>query len=109
LTAVKPPIHLDALSRSKVGAHPRFDPPRHDLDQQGTLKIRVECQAGYRAEEEPRAFSLGERRFAVEEIVDRWLDPSHRYFKVKVDDGRQFVLRHDTATDSWELAALVGK
>jgi hypothetical protein len=71
--------------------------------------IRVECLAGYRAEEEPRAFRLGERRFAVEEIVDRWLDPRHRYFKVRVDDGRQFVLRHDTATDRWELAALVGR
>lgn len=73
------------------------------------MKIRVECHAGHRAEEEPRAFTLGETRFAVAAIVDRWLDPRHRYFKVKVDDGRQFVLRHDAATDEWELAALVGK
>jgi hypothetical protein len=73
------------------------------------LKIRVQCHAGHRAEEEPRAFELGERRFTVLEVLDRWLDPRHRYFKVKVDDGRQFVLRHDTATDEWELAALVGK
>ena len=72
------------------------------------MNIRVECHAGYRGEEEPRAFTLGERRFAVLEIVDRWLDPEHRYFKVKVDDGRMFVLRHDTASAQWELAALVG-
>jgi hypothetical protein len=32
------------------------------------LKIRVECHAGYRGEEEPRAFTLGERRFAILEI-----------------------------------------
>lgn len=72
------------------------------------MNIRVECHAGYRGEEEPRAFTLGERRFAVLEILDRWLDPEHRYFKVRVDDGRMFVLRHDTSSGQWELAALVG-
>lgn len=72
------------------------------------MKIRVECHAGYRGEEEPRAFLLGERRFAVVEVLDRWLDPAHRYFKVRVEDARSFILRHDSATDQWELAALVG-
>ncbi len=72
------------------------------------MNILVECHAGYRGEEEPRAFTLGERRFAVLEILDRWLDPEHRYFKVKVDDGRMFVLRHDAGFGRWELAALVG-
>lgn len=72
------------------------------------MNIRVECHAGYRGEEEPRAFTLGERRFAVLEILDRRLDPEHRYFKVRVDDGRMFVLRHDTSSGQWELAALVG-
>lgn len=71
------------------------------------LKLRVECYAGHRGEEEPRAFTLGERRFAVVEILDRWLDPAHRYFKVKVDDGRRFILRHDSVSAEWELAALV--
>jgi hypothetical protein len=72
------------------------------------MKIRVECYAGYRGEEEPRGFTLGERRFAVVEILDRWLDPAHRYFKVRVDDGRRFILRHDSASGDWELAAMVG-
>lgn len=73
------------------------------------MKIRVECHAGYRGEEEPRAFTLGERRFAVVEILDRWLDPRHRYFKVRADDERRFILRHDSTSDEWELAALVAK
>jgi hypothetical protein len=71
------------------------------------MKIRVECYAGYRGEEEPRGFTLGERRFAVVEILDRWLDPAHRYFKVRVDDDRRFILRHDSASGDWELAAMV--
>jgi hypothetical protein len=71
------------------------------------LKLRVECSAGHRGEEEPRAFTLGERRFAVVEILDRWLEPAHRYFKVKADDERRFILRHDSVSGEWELAALV--
>ena len=72
------------------------------------MKITVECYAGYRGEQEPRAFTLGERRFEVLELIDRWLDPKHRYFKVRVDDGRTFILRHDEASGEWELAGLVG-
>jgi hypothetical protein len=44
----------------------------------------------------------------VRELVDRWLHPAHRYFKVRVDDGRQFILRHDGGSGEWELAGLVG-
>jgi hypothetical protein len=67
------------------------------------LRVVVECHAGYRGEEEPRALRIGERRIAVEEIVDRWLAPDHRYFKLRCDDGGIYVLRHDEATGTWEL------
>jgi hypothetical protein len=72
------------------------------------MKIQVECHAGYRGEEEPRAFTLGATRLAIVEILDRWAAPEHRYFKVKVDDGRALLLRHDTSSGDWELAGLVG-
>ena len=72
------------------------------------MRIQVECYAGYRDAEEPRSFTLGARRFGVVEIIDRWFAPDHRYFKVKSDDGRLFVLRHDANSGDWELAALVG-
>jgi len=73
------------------------------------VKIRVECYAGYRGEEEPRAFTLGERRFAIVDVLDRWLAPDHRYFKVKADDGSSYLLRYDQASDEWELAGLVAE
>ena len=38
------------------------------------LTLRVECYAGHRGEEEPRAFYLGERRVTVAEVLDRWLE-----------------------------------
>jgi hypothetical protein len=67
------------------------------------LNIRVECYAGYRGEETPRCFYLGERRIEVADVIDRWVAPEHRYFKVRGDDGGIYILRHDNETSFWEL------
>ncbi|MCH7930374.1 MAG: hypothetical protein IIA73_09545 [Proteobacteria bacterium] len=67
------------------------------------MEVRVACHAGYRGEETPRGFSLGERRIAVIDVIDRWLAPEHRYFKLLGDDGNVYILRHDTARQRWEL------
>ena len=40
---------------------------------------------------------------AVTEIIDRWLDPNHRYFKLRGDDGGIHLLSQDTIEDRWEL------
>lgn len=69
------------------------------------MKVRVECYAGYRGEQEPRAFWFGERRLEVTAILDRWLAPNHRYFKVAASDGDTWVLRHDEASGDWTLGA----
>jgi len=69
------------------------------------MPIRVESYAGYRAEQEPLAFWLGERKIAVRAIVDRWHAPAQRWFKVQADDGHAYVLRHDESSGEWELVA----
>ena len=68
-----------------------------------TGDVSVHCHAGYRGEEEPRAFVRAGTRVEVAEIVDRWLDPEHRYFKVRGADGQLYMLCHDEAGDRWEL------
>ncbi len=70
---------------------------------QAETPVRVECHAGSRADEAPVRFYLGARRIEVTEILDRWLAPDHRYFKVLGDDGDTYILRHDAAADRWEL------
>ena len=67
------------------------------------LTVAVECYAGHRGEETPRAFTLQGRRIEIAEIADRWLAPDHRYFKVTSTDGHTYILRHDAAADRWEL------
>ncbi len=67
------------------------------------IVIEVECYAGYRGEETPRRFHLGERVVEVAEVLDRWLAPEHRYFKLRGQEGATYVLRHDVLSGRWEL------
>ena len=72
------------------------------------LELRVACHAGYCGEEEPRRLWFGERAVEVVEVVDRWLAPDHRYFKVKGDDGGTYIIRYDEALGHWELTMYSG-
>jgi hypothetical protein len=47
---------------------------------------------------------MGDRKIEITDVLDRWLAPDHRYFKVKDADGDLYILRHDVATALWEVA-----
>ncbi len=78
------------------------------MNQVKHFNIAVGCYAGYRGEESPRSFYLGERMIKVEKELDRWIDPNHRYFKVKGNDGGTYILRHDIETEQWEMTLFDG-
>jgi hypothetical protein len=67
------------------------------------IVIEVECYAGHRGEETPRRFHLGERVVEVAELLDQWLAPDHRYFKLRGQEGATYVLRHGVISGRWEL------
>jgi hypothetical protein len=46
---------------------------------------------------------LAEQAIEIETILDRWLAPDHRYFKVQDARGERYILRHDVTADRWEL------
>ncbi len=68
-------------------------------------EIRVECHAGFRADEHPLRFTLRGRLFEVLEVEDRWFSPGALYFRVRAEDGNFYVLRHDEGMDVWTLDA----
>lgn len=70
---------------------------------EGEEFIRVDCYAGYRGEQTPQRFFLGQRAVEVAEVLDRWLAPDHRYFKVRDPEGAIYILRHDTPSGRWAL------
>jgi len=51
----------------------------------------------------PRRIRFAHRNVSVTEVIDSWLSPDHRYFKVRGDDGDTYILRHESHADCWEL------
>ena len=73
------------------------------MSDQPVLTIGVECYAGHRGEQTPRTLILEDRRIVVAEILDAWLAPDHRYFKLRGEDGHTYLVRHDEGAGTWEL------
>jgi hypothetical protein len=67
------------------------------------VKIQVECHAGYKADERPIKFWLGETVLFVEAVEDQWYGPDDTYFRLRADDGNTYVLCHKQQSDTWTL------
>jgi hypothetical protein len=67
------------------------------------MEIQVESNNGYRGQERPLRMVIGQRQVEVVEIIDRWLAPNYRYFKLRGDDGDLYIIRYDVQEDCWEL------
>jgi hypothetical protein len=63
----------------------------------------VECYAGHRYPERPRAFLWEGERVAVEEVERSWRTPAGPVFRVRTVGGRHFTLAYDEAADSWDI------
>ncbi len=69
------------------------------------IAVKVECYAGYKGDQRPVRFTLGERTCEILAIDDQWYSPDAIYFRVKASDGNIYVLRHDEGQDQWTLEA----
>jgi hypothetical protein len=74
-----------------------------DAERDALRLLEVECYAGYRGEQTPRRFRLGDRQIEIVLVLDSWLAPDHRYFKVNGADGRVYILRNAVQSGRWEL------
>ncbi len=72
------------------------------------MVVQVEAYSGYKAQERPLRFRLGEHWRLVREVVDRWYGPEATYFKVAAEDGNLYILRLEVGTEEWSLAAYHG-
>jgi len=70
-------------------------------------KIRLTAYSGYKGEETPRAFMLGDRRIEVVEVQERWVEEgigdrtTKRFFKVKGSDEGIHKIFYDEKTAEW--------
>jgi hypothetical protein len=66
--------------------------------------VRVEGYSGYRADERPLRLNLRDGAREVVAIEDRWYSPGATYFRVVVDGGDRYLLRHVEGQDVWSIA-----
>jgi len=66
------------------------------------VKIQVHCRRGG----DPRSFLIGARWLHVMRVVERAAEDSLRRWRVRVADGREFVLRQDVESGDWHLASV---
>ena len=73
------------------------------------LELKVECYAGYRADERPLRFTfpgkMGAQTYEVREVLDQWHGVGYRCFKVRADDDNLYILRHQESEARWLLAS----
>jgi hypothetical protein len=73
--------------------------------------VEVECYSGFRYGERPLSFKSGGRRFLVEEVEASWFEegpesegrPRKRFFRVRADDGCNYLLSWNESEDQWLL------
>jgi hypothetical protein len=70
--------------------------------------VKVECYAGYKGEERPVRVLFGERAEEVKIVEGRWYSPGATYFRVVVECGDRYILRHDDAQDVWTIEGFRG-
>ncbi len=66
--------------------------------------VRVECYAGYKADERPLRFRIGKRMFEIERVLDRWATPETDGFRVSTLQG-VYVLERRRSDGSWTARA----
>jgi len=69
----------------------------------GEQIVRVECYAGYKGDERPVRLYFREKALEIVETEDRWCEPGATFFRVVVEGGDRYVLRHEEAQDVWSL------
>lgn len=72
--------------------------------------VEVQCYAGYKGNETPRAFFRDGRTIRVAEVLDRWYEGgiSRRavpqdYFRVLTIEGEVVTLRYNRVFQRWSL------
>lgn len=68
-------------------------------------QVKVECHAGYKADEHPRRVEIGGEVIEVVEVEGRWYSPGDTFFRVLLDNGERYVLRHREGQDVWMIEA----
>ena len=73
------------------------------------MNDQVECHSGYTYAQRPTAVYWQDERLGIEEILDEWLSPNARHFKVITVNRLLFELSYREDSDQWKIIPLFGE
>ena len=73
------------------------------MDKKCESPVRAECDWSQSSLPTIKAFWLGETRFEVVVLIDRWIGQDYWYFKVKVPKSDVYILRYSLSLGEWEI------
>ena len=68
------------------------------------MKIQVDCYSGFRGEERPKRFWIRSKKIEIKQIIDQWVSPDHRHFKILGNDSSLYTIEFEPASATWELS-----
>lgn len=66
-------------------------------------KVEVGAYSGYRANERPLFFILGDQRIDVRDVISRKRELERDLFEILADDGKVYLLSWHRTLDLWFL------
>ena len=71
--------------------------------------IKVTAYSGYKGNERPISFELGDQVHEVRDIISRWREPGKDFFKLITDDNNVYTLSWDRKSDMWLMEKISKK
>ncbi|MDY7032084.1 MAG: hypothetical protein SVY10_09290 [Thermodesulfobacteriota bacterium] len=74
----------------------------------GPHTVKVVSYSGYKAEEKPQSFQIGDRSLEILKIEKTWYQEGlerrrKAYFRVRADDNNLYQIYYDEETECWFL------
>jgi hypothetical protein len=71
--------------------------------------VLVTCYSGQTYAERPVSLIWEGIEHKVKQIEKEWQEPGARLFKVRIEDGRLFILSYNERGDEWSAFEIVGR
>jgi hypothetical protein len=71
------------------------------------MRIDVESYSGFKNNERPRRFRLGESWLEVKDVIDQWYSPEATWFRVLASDNNVYVIKAED--DNWMLERAIAE
>jgi hypothetical protein len=65
--------------------------------------VEVILYSGYKADEYPIKFIIGDTCYEIIEIEDRWYGPDYSYFRVFADNAHRYILKRNHRDGNWQI------